>query len=121
MNTSSSALGISDAGIIVGTGVLNGQTHGYAMVPVVTSVTVSGRILTATGRPIRNASVSISGAVPARSKVQTGSFGWYSFPELQSGQTYIITVEAPRNTFAQPSRMITPQANVTDFDFIAQP
>ena len=33
MNTSSSALGISDNGIIVGTGVHNGDTHAYAMVP----------------------------------------------------------------------------------------
>jgi hypothetical protein len=33
-NTSSSALGISDNGIIVGTGVLNGAVHGYALVPV---------------------------------------------------------------------------------------
>lgn len=33
-NTSSSALGISDNGIIVGTGVFNGVVHGYAMVPV---------------------------------------------------------------------------------------
>jgi hypothetical protein len=33
-NTSSSALGISDNGVIVGTGVLNGQTRAYAMVPV---------------------------------------------------------------------------------------
>jgi len=34
MNTSSSALGISETGIIVGTGVHNGDTHAYAMVPV---------------------------------------------------------------------------------------
>lgn len=33
-NTSSSALGISDNGIIVGTGVLNGVPHAYALVPV---------------------------------------------------------------------------------------
>ena len=33
MNTSSSALGISDQRIIVGTGVFNGATHAYAMVP----------------------------------------------------------------------------------------
>lgn len=33
-NTSSSALGISDSGVIVGTGVFNGAVHGYAMVPV---------------------------------------------------------------------------------------
>src|SRR5436190_8541967 len=34
MNTSSSALGISDNGNIVGTGVYNGQTHAYAMIPI---------------------------------------------------------------------------------------
>src|SRR6267143_561835 len=34
MNTSSSALGISEDGVIVGTGVHNGETHAYAMVPV---------------------------------------------------------------------------------------
>jgi hypothetical protein len=34
MNTSSSALGISDDGVIVGTGVHNGDTHAYAMIPM---------------------------------------------------------------------------------------
>src|SRR5204863_6091461 len=39
MNTSSSALGISEDGVIVGTGVHNGETHAYAMVPVAPSPT----------------------------------------------------------------------------------
>ena len=34
MNTSSSALGISEDNVIIGTGVHNGDTHAYAMVPV---------------------------------------------------------------------------------------
>src|SRR6266508_3824883 len=34
MNTSSSALGISEDAVIVGTGVHNGETHAYAMVPI---------------------------------------------------------------------------------------
>src|ERR1051325_8266980 len=38
-NTSSSADGISDDGVIVGTGVHNGETHAYAMVPVAPSPT----------------------------------------------------------------------------------
>ena len=37
MNTSSSADGISEDGVIVGTGVHNGETHAYAMVPVAPS------------------------------------------------------------------------------------
>ena len=36
MNTSSSALGISEDGVIVGTGVFNGLTRAYAMIPVPT-------------------------------------------------------------------------------------
>jgi uncharacterized membrane protein len=39
MNTSSSADGISEDGVIVGTGVHNGETHAYAMVPVSTTPT----------------------------------------------------------------------------------
>ena len=41
MNTSSSAEGISDDGVIVGTGVHNGETHAYAMVPVKATPTPS--------------------------------------------------------------------------------
>jgi hypothetical protein len=39
MNTSSSADGITEKGVIVGTGVHNGETHAYAMVPVAPSPT----------------------------------------------------------------------------------
>lgn len=48
MNTSSSALGISEDGVIVGTGVHNGETHAYAMVPVAPTPTPTP---TATPRP----------------------------------------------------------------------
>ena len=41
MNTSSSALGISEDGVIVGTGVHDGETHAYAMVPVAPTPTPS--------------------------------------------------------------------------------
>src|SRR6266699_6373569 len=41
MNTSSSALGISEHGVLVGTGVHNGETHAYAMVPVTATPTPS--------------------------------------------------------------------------------
>ena len=48
MKTSSSALGISENGVIVGTGVHNGETHAYAMVPVTPTPTPTP---TATPRP----------------------------------------------------------------------
>lgn len=50
MNTSSSALGISEDSVIVGTGVHNGETHAYAMVPVAPSPTPTPTV-TATVTP----------------------------------------------------------------------
>lgn len=121
MNTSSSALGISDNNVIVGTGVFNGQVHAYAMIPV-TNVSVGGRILTSNGNGIRGAAVTISGGnLPAPMRVRTGSFGYYNFTGLQSGTTYTVTVVTKQYTFAQPTQMITPQANVSNLDFTANP
>jgi len=121
MNTSSSALGISDSGVIVGTGVFNGLTHAYAMVPAAVNISISGRILTAGGQGIRNAVVTISaGGLPLQT-FQTANFGYFTFSGLPSGQTYTISVASKRNTFAQPSQMVTPQADVTNLDFVAVP
>lgn len=120
-NTSSSALGISDGNVIVGTGVLNGQVHAYAMVPV-SNLTLSGRILTSAGNGIRNAIVTISGGGLSNPiSVQTGAFGTYSFGSLQSGSTYTVTVTTKRYVIAQPSRMVTTNGNVVDFNFVADP
>jgi hypothetical protein len=121
MNTSSSALGISESNVIVGTGVLNGSVHAYAMVPVA-DVSLSGRILTAGGAGIRNSLVTVSGGdLPAPVTVQTGSFGYYEFQGLHSGQTYTVTVATKRYVIAQPVRMVTLAGNVSDFDFVAEP
>jgi cell division septation protein DedD len=67
MNTSSSALGISDSGVIVGTGVHNGATHGYAMVPVTATPTPSP---TATPTPT---ATPIATPTPAATPTPTGT------------------------------------------------
>lgn len=121
MNTSSSALGISDSNVIVGTGVLNGQVHAYAMVPV-TNVSLSGRILTAGGGGIRNSLVTLSGGnLPSPITMQTGSLGYFNFQGLQSGLTYTVTVATKRYVLTQPTRMVTLNADISDFDFVAEP
>lgn len=121
-NTSSSALGISDGNVIVGTGVFNGQIHAYAMIPVVTNLSLGGRVLTSNGSGIRNALVTVSGGnLPSPVVVKTTSFGYYNLQGLQSGATYTVTVSTKNFTFSQPTRMITLQNNTSDFDFTAEP
>lgn len=120
-NTSSSALGISDNGVIVGTGVFNGQVRAYAMVPVA-NISLGGRILTASGQGIRSASVTISGGnLPSPVTVTTGSFGYYNFQGLQAGAQYSVTVTTKKYVIAQPTRTVAPQSNVSNFDFVAEP
>lgn len=120
-NTSSSAMGISEDNVIVGTGVLNGEVHAYAMVPVENTVNVSlsGRVLHANGIPIGNAIVTISGGnLPGTISARTGSFGYFQFDELEAGMTYTVSVRMRHYTFGEPTRIVTPDANITDLDFI---
>lgn len=121
MNTSSSALGISENNTIVGTGVLNGVVHGYVMIPVA-NVSLSGRILTADGYGIPRSIVTISGGdLPSPITTQTGVLGKYKFDGLHSGQTYTVTVGTPRYTITKPTQMITLNSNISNFDFVAEP
>jgi Calx-beta domain/Carboxypeptidase regulatory-like domain len=86
------------------------------------SASLSGRVMTADGRAIRNVDVVITGNTLAHPMtVTTGSFGWFTFDGLQSGETYVVTVNSRRFTFSTPSRVISLIDNVTDADFVADP
>ncbi len=52
-------------------------------------------------------------------RVQTGSFGYYNFEGLQTGQTYIITVNSRRYVFTVPTRVVSLSDNIADLDFVA--
>ena len=85
-------------------------------------VSLAGRVTTAAGAGIGNAAVIVSGGgLTAPLWVQTGSLGWYEAGGLRAGETYTVTVGAKRFRFANPTRIITLQDNVTDFNFVANP
>lgn len=87
-----------------------------------TNGSISGRVMTAYGQGIRNASVVVTGnSLIEPLVVQTGSFGWFTFDNLQFGETYVVTVNSRRFTFNAPSRVISLVDNVADADFIANP
>lgn len=85
------------------------------------SATVSGRILSADGRAISNATVTISGGgMQTPMTISTGHFGYYTFEGLATGHSYVVTVGAKRHTFANPARVVNVQDDVTDANFIAE-
>ena len=76
--------------------------------------------MTADGRPIRNATVTITGNSLMEPRVfQTGSFGYYMFDGLRTGETYVVTVTQRRFIFQTPTRVVTLTDNIADLDFIA--
>ena len=121
-NTSSSAMGISEDNVIVGTGVLNGAVHAYAMVPFKT-IAISGRVTTASGAGIRNAVVTISGGdLPAPIRSLSSGFGYFTFPishGLHSATTYTLTIASKRFTFTPSTQTITAVNDVSDLSFVA--
>ena len=85
-------------------------------------VSVSGRVTTAEGRGITNARITVTGNSLAQPiSVITGRRGFYNFEDLQSGETYIVTVGSRRFTFSSPSRVLSLVDNITDEDFVADP
>ncbi len=83
---------------------------------------ISGRVLTANGIGVRNAKIVITGnSLAERRVVSTGSFGYYSFDGLATGETYVVTVNSRRYTFPTPSHVISLLDSVAEADFIAEP
>jgi hypothetical protein len=92
------------------------------LVPTAASADISGRVLTADGRPIANVRVILSGGgLPESIEMYTGQFGYYSFNDLPVGQNYVVTVKSRRFHFTDPSHIFTLEDDIIGSDFVAEP
>lgn len=103
-------------------GVSNFSAWGAGLLaPTAANGFIEGRVSLADGRGIRNAMVIITGGgLAAPRYAQTGDFGNYRFEDLPVGQTYVVSVVSKRFVFANPTRTVTLDDNVTGFDFEAE-
>lgn len=89
-----------------------------ALAPSAASAEIGGRVATQNGRGIGKAVVTITGGnLPAPIVSKTNPFGYYNFPNLESGLTYTVSVAAKGYTFTNPTRIISLQDAVSDADF----
>ena len=86
--------------------------------PTAASVSVSGRVLTPSGRTLRNAQVTLTEADGSSRTILTGNFGHYSFTNLAAGQTVILTVRSKRYRFV--SQILTLTDNLNNVDFVPE-
>ena len=102
--------------------VLRIATHGRGMYQISianpTTATVSGRVLTAEGRGVRNATVTMTDPAGGVQQVRTGPFGAYRFDNVPTGSTYNMAVVSRRFTFAPT--VVVLSDSLTDINFIAQ-
>lgn len=91
------------------------------LAPTAADVTVSGRVVSASGRGIANASISLTDVKGNVRRVLTSTFGYYRFDDVRAGESYILSVQSKRFQFAKPSRVINVTDYLTDENFTASP
>ena len=88
------------------------------IVTVVTSAgaTVSGRVISAQGRGIAGALVTMTDANGNQRYAFTNPFGFYRFTDVQVGSGYTVSAEAKNRRFAP--RFVSVGEDIADLDFI---
>jgi hypothetical protein len=90
------------------------------LAPTAATVSVGGRILIegASGKGIRNVTITVTDTSGASRSVSTGAGGKYRFDDLEAGQTYIFTVSARRYVFNQPTVVHSATENFDGLNFV---
>ena len=91
------------------------------LAPTAAAVTISGKVITADGRGIQNVVVNLVDGSGNTRTARTSSFGYYRFTDVGAGETYVISAQAKRFTFAQPAQVLNVNDNLTEINFTANP
>ena len=84
-------------------------------------VSISGRVVTAKGRGIGKAFVSIVDGNGDMRTVLTNSFGFYGFNDVASGENCLISVTDKNYQFARPAQFLAVSGDLTEVNFTALP
>jgi hypothetical protein len=84
------------------------------------NVSISGRVTTQDGMPIRNAYVILNEPMGSRRLALTNPFGYYAFENVLTGQTYSMFASSRFYSFPPPVD-VPVNDNVTNQNFVALP
>ena len=85
------------------------------LLPSAGGVSIRGRVLDFTGRPVRNATVLAIDPNGETLAVKTNNFGFYYIGSLKAGTTYVLMADAKAITYAP--KLITPAEDLSSMDF----
>ena len=91
------------------------------LAPSAAGVPVSGQVLTADGRGISKASITMWDDLGNARRAITNPFGYYRFQDVEVGRTYIFAIASKRYVFTEPSQVLNVDNAYNSLNFVAQP
>jgi hypothetical protein len=88
--------------------------------PTAASVTVSGKVTTASGRGIRDVLITLTDSNGRMRTAQTTAFGYYKFESVATGETVTISAKARRFNFNQSTIVRNTNESITGADFVSE-
>jgi hypothetical protein len=89
--------------------------------PTAALAKISGRVLTADGRGIRNVSITMTSPDGSLRMAFSSSFGHFTFENVPVGEVYVLAVRAKQFQFTQNTQAVSLSEDLTDINFIADP
>lgn len=77
------------------------------LIPLASTATIRGQVLDASGRGIAKARLNLIHSDGTIQTALTNAFGYYSFPEIPTGQTVVISISAKGFEFSPDSLILT--------------
>ncbi len=86
--------------------------------PTAALVSINGQVLTPEGRALRNATVTAAASNGTVHEARTGPFGYFSIPNIESGQSVVLSVRSKQYSFAP--RIVRLDDNIAELTLIGQ-
>ena len=102
-----------------GTFSVQGGFWGSQLAPTAATVTMSGRVLDAFGNPLRNVVVTLNDSTGGVIVTRSNAFGYFTYEEVQSGQTYLVELSALGHQFVP--QVLNVKDSLTGLEFRALP
>ena len=87
------------------------------VVPTASNVAVAGQVTDENGNPISRVTITLTSASGVVRQAVTGSFGYFQFEDIPSGETYVAEARHKRYEFSP--QVVNVSDNVKDLNFVA--
>lgn len=91
------------------------------LMPLSSSVLVSGRVTKANGRGLSKVLVTMTGSSGEIRYALSNPQGYFNFADVSAGDTYIFSAESKRYSFAEPTQVLYIKGDMEELSFVAIP